>query len=342
MTAKQSVVLVNNQSILTTSTTLNRNSNTSYVQTKPGEEQSLQSVPRSTAVVVGPALPSTGREQPTPRSTAVVTGPALPPTGRDQSVPRSAAAVGPTAPPAGREQPTPRSTAVVVGPAAPPAGREHPLVAMEKQRLPIDVGNNMESVNSSDVSGRSSIVSTTSIPTVNNVEEQARLLEPYMSRRTTNSAYRTLSINAWSKSDVLDFLFDRKLYSMMPLCELMGGQAFTRMFRMCQEKPSRLHRQLNKELRTRFNGLCLPISVYNQFLNDMNILIGPGVPTSSRKIPTRENLAERVMAVPTIPPRVPTSAISTVEQLITYPSASMSSPRTNMVHDTRSFEGKTS
>ncbi|CAF3589496.1 unnamed protein product [Rotaria sordida] len=64
------------------------------------------------------------------------------------------------------------------------------------------------------------------------------------------------------------------LYAMMPLCESMSGKTFIRLFRMCQEKPSRLYNQLNEELRIRFKGLTLPMAVYAEFLIKMDGLVG--------------------------------------------------------------------
>ncbi|CAF3625870.1 unnamed protein product [Rotaria sordida] len=64
------------------------------------------------------------------------------------------------------------------------------------------------------------------------------------------------------------------LYAMMPLCESMSGKTFIRLFRMCQEKPSRLYNQLNEELRIRFKGLTFPMAVYAEFLIKMDGLVG--------------------------------------------------------------------
>ena len=134
-------------------------------------------------------------------------------------------------------------------------------------RLTLSPASSTQSLVSSD----SSMLIQTEIPHV------VPLPEEYTHRVVSNSLYRSLPVNAWSKVDILDYLFDLKLYAMMPLCELMSGQAFIRLFRMCQEKPTRLYSQLNEELRSRFNGLALPIGVYTEFLTEMNGLLGPAV-----------------------------------------------------------------
>ncbi|CAF3362732.1 unnamed protein product [Rotaria sp. Silwood1] len=115
-------------------------------------------------------------------------------------------------------------------------------------------------------------------------EEPPRLPTEYTNRKTMNSTYRTVPINLWKSGDVLDFLFDLRLYDMMPLCESMSGKALIRLFRMCQEKPKRLYNQLNEELRIRFKGLTLPMGVYAEFLIEMDDLVGL-VPATVSEIP---------------------------------------------------------
>lgn len=119
-------------------------------------------------------------------------------------------------------------------------------------------------------SNTSSVVPTISIV---NGTDRIYLPEKYTKRDTSNSRYHSLPINIWRKNDLLDFLYDLKLNQMMPLCESMTGQTLIEFFRMCQTKPTHLYKQLNKNLRNRFKGFILPISVYTQFLIYINHLL---------------------------------------------------------------------
>jgi hypothetical protein len=134
--------------------------------------------------------------------------------------------------------------------------------------------------------------------TPTNVPKQLSLLKEYMNRKSDNSKYRNLSINAWSNNDVLDFLSDLNLYPMMPLCESMSGKALTRLFRMCQAKPSRLYGQLNEELRIRFKGLTLPMGVYTQFLIEMDGLVGPTPESLLPVSPSKSKRLEHILYTP--------------------------------------------
>ncbi|UJR27361.1 hypothetical protein I4U23_008653 [Adineta vaga] len=137
-------------------------------------------------------------------------------------------------------------------------------------------------------------------PTVSSTTgtNQFSLPEEYINRKTDNSSYRNLSINAWRPTDVLDFLSDLNLFQMMPLCEAMSGKALTRLFRMCQTKPSRLYDQLNEELRTRYKGTTLPMGVYTQFLIEMDGVVGPAPDSLLSLSPTRPSVVERVILAP--------------------------------------------
>lgn len=97
---------------------------------------------------------------------------------------------------------------------------------------------------------------------------------------------------------MLDFLSDLNLYQLMPLCEAMSGKALTRLFRMCQAKPSRLYDQLNDELRARYKSLTLPMGVYTQFLIEMDGLVGPSPDSLLSISPPRPNIVERVILAP--------------------------------------------
>lgn len=123
--------------------------------------------------------------------------------------------------------------------------------------------------------------------------EQGQLPDQYTNRKTNNAIYRNVSINGWRNHDVLDYLYDAHLYPMMPLCESMSGSALLQLFRMCQQKPSRLYDQLNEELRIRFNGLTLSMGTYTQFLTLMDSLVGRPV----NELPA-QNVTERVIVVP--------------------------------------------
>jgi hypothetical protein len=103
--------------------------------------------------------------------------------------------------------------------------------------------------------------------------EKSNLPNEYLNRNTSKSTYNSISINQWTRNDVLDFLHDTNLHYMMPLCELMTGLGLIKLFRICQTKPNRFYRQLNEELTSRFNGLYLPIGIFTQFLSEIDRLI---------------------------------------------------------------------
>ena len=103
--------------------------------------------------------------------------------------------------------------------------------------------------------------------------EKSKFPNEYLKRNTSHSTYRSVSIDRWMRKDVLDYLYDVNLYHMMPICELMTGPGLIKLFRICQTKASQFYRQLNEELRSRFNGLHLPIGVFTQFLSEMELFI---------------------------------------------------------------------
>jgi hypothetical protein len=156
---------------------------------------------------------------------------------------------------------------------------------------------------------RSATPATLPVTLQTNGREQPRLPDKYTERRTYNSIYRHISINAWRDNDVLDYLFDLHLYPMMPLCETMSGKALLRLFRICQKKPSRVYDQLNEELRTRFNGLTLSMGTYMQFLIEMDSLVGPTLdelpplPPLPPTVAPAPNIFERVIFMPPANPQ---------------------------------------
>ncbi|CAF3415172.1 unnamed protein product [Rotaria sp. Silwood1] len=112
-----------------------------------------------------------------------------------------------------------------------------------------------------------------SIPSYGNLNGKINFPEEFIKRDTSNSIYRSISIQNWKRKEILDFLYDSNLNLMMPICESMTGHALIRFFRMCQQKPSRLYSQLNHELRCRFKGLTLPMGVYTRLLTEIDNLL---------------------------------------------------------------------
>jgi hypothetical protein len=105
---------------------------------------------------------------------------------------------------------------------------------------------------------------------------EVHLPKEYMNRDTSCSTYHSILLDRWMKKDVIDFLFDSKLYLMMPLCESLNGQGLLKLFQMCKKKPTQFYRQLNDELRSRFDDL-LPIGIYTQFLSEVEQMIDSSV-----------------------------------------------------------------
>lgn len=99
---------------------------------------------------------------------------------------------------------------------------------------------------------------------------QSSLPNEYWHRNTNQSTYHSYSMDHWTRKDVLDFLYDVKLYHLMPICELMNGSGMIKLFRMIQMKPNRFYEQINEELNRRFHGLNLPIGIFTQFLTEMD------------------------------------------------------------------------
>ncbi|CAF0925458.1 unnamed protein product [Adineta steineri] len=109
--------------------------------------------------------------------------------------------------------------------------------------------------------------------TLSEMMEKSRLPEEYTTRNTLKATYRSISINRWTRKDVLDFLYDTNLHYMMPLCEFMTGYGLIKLFRICQTKPNQFYCQLNEELNARFGGLRLPLGVFTEFLSEIDRLI---------------------------------------------------------------------
>jgi hypothetical protein len=109
-------------------------------------------------------------------------------------------------------------------------------------------------------------------------KEKTFLSNKDIDRDTSNATYRSISIHKWTQKDVLDFLFDKNLRLMIPLCESMTGCGLIKLFRICQEKPNEFYNQLNYELRSRFDGLTLPLAIFTQFLGEIDRLINSLTP----------------------------------------------------------------
>ncbi|UJR21493.1 hypothetical protein I4U23_024577 [Adineta vaga] len=135
-------------------------------------------------------------------------------------------------------------------------------------------------------------LTSTDKPVLVDKEQQLSWRSKYTKRDTRDATYRSTLINNWKKKDILDFLFDYNLVLMMPLCDSMTGRGLLRFYRICQKKPSRVHAQLNDELRSRYRGLTLPLGVYTQFLIEIdNVLEATSestqivTPTPAKNVP---------------------------------------------------------
>jgi len=155
--------------------------------------------------------------------------------------------------------------------------------------------------------------------------EKSNLPNEYLNRNTSKSIYHSISINQWTRNDVLDFLYDTNLYYMMPLCELMTGLGLIKLFRICQTKPNRFYRQLNEELASRYNGLYLPIGIFTQFLSEIDRLISSSsaqdalqsksVPSSPPPNIFKQNSSPTSLLIPSRKSSLQINPISTSEQI---------------------------
>jgi len=161
-------------------------------------------------------------------------------------------------------------------------------------------------------------------------KEKSNLPNEYLNRNTSKSTYSSISINQWTRNDVLDFLYDKNLHYMMPLCELMTGLGLIKLFRICQTKPNRFYLQLNEELTSRFNGLYLPIGIFTQFLSEIDRLISSSssahdieqdtiqsksVPSSSPLKIVKRNSSPTSLLIPSRKSSLQINPISTSEQI---------------------------
>ena len=131
---------------------------------------------------------------------------------------------------------------------------------------------------------------------------QSNLPNEYWHRNTSQSTYRSYSIDQWTRKDVLDFLYDSRLYHLMPICELMNGSGLIKLFRLAQMKPNRFYEQLNEELNRRFHNLNLPIGMFTQFLTEMDHLL------QSTKVQVTEQDTSQSKSLASIPSSSPTSS----------------------------------
>jgi len=87
-------------------------------------------------------------------------------------------------------------------------------------------------------------------------------------RRKPMSNFIRKSINQWTESDVLDFLFTQRLIQLMPLCEMMDGKALIQLYKMCSSQSSNTYALLDDELKSRYK-IKLPLGIYTRFLSVM-------------------------------------------------------------------------
>ena len=136
--------------------------------------------------------------------------------------------------------------------------------------------------------------------------EKSNLPNEYWHRNTTRVTYRSISIKQWTRKDVLDFLYDLRLYHLMPICELMNGSGLIKLFRLSQAKPNRFYGQLNEELNKRFDGLNLPIGIFTQFLSEMDHLLqSKATPAIEQDTSTSESRSRRSSS--STPPNPPST-----------------------------------
>jgi hypothetical protein len=140
------------------------------------------------------------------------------------------------------------------------------IILQRKSQLNIDKENGHTILTAAEVDP------TKVIPS--NDSSKIHLPKEYLNRDTSNSTYHSIAVHNWTNKDVLDFLFDSKLYLMMPLCESLNGHGLKKFFRMCQKKPTKFYTQLNDELHSRFDDL-LSMGIFTQFLTEIEQILQP-------------------------------------------------------------------
>ncbi|CAF0806613.1 unnamed protein product [Didymodactylos carnosus] len=84
----------------------------------------------------------------------------------------------------------------------------------------------------------------------------------------STNAYSKILLERWTEQDVQEFLMNKNLSQMMPLCNDMDGCGLIELYKMCETNSDGTYRSLNTQLHE-MNQKTLPITVYSRFLSEL-------------------------------------------------------------------------
>ncbi|CAF1096118.1 unnamed protein product [Didymodactylos carnosus] len=85
-------------------------------------------------------------------------------------------------------------------------------------------------------------------------------------------------VELWTRKDVVDFLNDKKLEAMIPLCEDMNGSQLLKMYKMCEHDMDGMYKSLKSDLEIiHGHQNTLLLKVYIRFVDELK----PYIPLSS-------------------------------------------------------------
>ncbi|CAF1088140.1 unnamed protein product [Didymodactylos carnosus] len=121
------------------------------------------------------------------------------------------------------------------------------------------------------------------------------------------SAYANCVVS-WTEENVKDFLTDKNLEAMIPLCENMDGQALHRFYQMCQTNFDAMYQSSKTEL-LELHKKILPINVYIRFITELKKYVpicdlkdkkeqtGPNMQVVDEKLSDREIAASAPITI---------------------------------------------
>ena len=91
-------------------------------------------------------------------------------------------------------------------------------------------------------------------------------------RNDLRSPYTTIPIQNQSQRQVIDFMNDQTLYTLVLLCKGMDGAALYQLYTFCNDNPTVSFDSLQKKLEKKFNNYDLSPIEYTCFISEMKKL----------------------------------------------------------------------
>ncbi|CAF1504734.1 unnamed protein product [Didymodactylos carnosus] len=120
-------------------------------------------------------------------------------------------------------------------------------------------------------------------PTAHHIAAQA----PVTSSFSQQYSYPTC-VTLFTKQNVQDFLSDKMLNVMFPICGQMDGNSLFKTYQMCEKNFAQMYQSLKTELFDLHNKI-LPLDVYMHFVKELSMVLPNAAETSTRNLQLQQS-----------------------------------------------------